>query len=346
MGGADVEKLREWFLKEKRDFPWRKDISPYRVWISEIMLQQTRASVVVGYFEKWMKQFPSIKELAGASEETVIKAWEGLGYYNRARNILKAARYFLSAHEGIIPSDKQALMLVPGLGPYTVGAILSFAFRQKEPAVDGNVARVMSRYYAYDKEISNAKAQKWLAEATREFLPHKDPYIVMEGLIELGAKICGKTPQCLLCPINKGCKALLQLKTDSLPIKKKPKEIVYLCKDVIVLKCNEYFLVYMKEKGKVLGGLYEFISLERDERRDIQRHLKEKFGVDAEIIKELEIENQGYTHHAVELFPSIWETSSSQLIPGCEWKTWKELLALPFTSGHRRILAGIAKEKI
>jgi A/G-specific adenine glycosylase len=345
MSMSDAEKLTQWFLNEKRDLPWRRDTSPYRVWISEIMLQQTRASVVIGYFEKWMKQFPSINELANATEEAVIKAWEGLGYYNRARNILKAARYFQSVCGGVIPSDKQALMLVPGLGPYTVGAILSFAFKQKQAAVDANVARVMSRYHAYDKEISTSKAQKWLEEVTQKFLPDTGPHIVMEGLIELGAKICGKTPQCLKCPLDKGCKALLHSKVDSLPIKKKAKETIYLYKDVIVLKRGKHFLVHMKEKGKVLGGLYEFISVERQETRDIRGYLKENFGMDADKIEELGTENYGYTHHAVELFPSIWETSSSQLIPGCEWKTWQELLALPFTSGHRRILAGIAKEK-
>lgn len=345
MPSKDAEKLKQWFSREKRDLPWREDTSPYRVWISEIMLQQTRASVVIGYFERWMKQFPTLQHLAEASEDKVIKAWEGLGYYNRARNILKAARYFLSHHEGMIPPERQALLKVPGLGPYTVGAILSFAFKKKAPAVDGNVARVISRYDCFEEDISTQRAQKNLQMLTEDFLPDEQPWHVMEGLIELGAKICGKTPQCLRCPLQSGCKAHLLGKADSLPIKKKPKEILHLAKEVIVLKREEFFLVQMKEKGKVLGGLYEFFSFERDELRDVKDFLKEKFRIEADKIQELEKEQYGYTHHAVELFPSIWETSCSQLIPGCEWKPWQDLFSLPFTSGHRRILANLAKEK-
>lgn len=344
MPSSDAGKLKQWFLREKRSFPWREDTSPYAVWISEIMLQQTRASVVIDYFLKWMKEFPSLQDLAIASEEKVIKIWEGLGYYNRARNILKAAKYLHHHHQGEIPADRESLLKVPGLGPYTVGAILSFAFKQKEPAVDGNVARVMSRYHYFEEDITSSRAQKQLQQMTRDFLPQKEAHIVMEGLIELGAKVCGKTPQCLRCPLQSGCKANLHGSADHLPFKKKPRETLYLTKEVIILKCQEKFLIQQKEKGKVLGGLYEFFSIDREESLDVQSFLKEKFAIKAKKISELDKAEYTYTHHAVELFPSIWETTTSCLIPGCEWKTWQELCNLPFTSGHRRIRACLSEE--
>lgn len=344
MPRSDAGKLKQWFLREKRSFPWREDTSPYSVWISEIMLQQTRASVVVDYFHTWMKEFPSLTDLASASEEKVIKIWEGLGYYNRARNLLKAAKYLLAHHKGEIPSHREALLKVPGLGPYTVGAILSFAFKQKEPAVDGNVARVMSRYHCFAEDITSSKAQKSLQQMTRDFLPEKEAHIAMEALIELGAKVCGKTPQCLRCPLQSGCKANLQGSADRFPLKKKPKEIVHLAKEVIILKWKENFLVLQKEKGKVLGGLYEFFSIDREGTLDIQGFLKEKFAIQARKLSDLDQTTYSYTHHAVELFPSIWETTTSCLIPGCEWKTWQELCSLPFTSGHRRIRASLSEE--
>ena len=345
MPSNDAEKLKQWFSREKRDFPWREDTAAYRVWISEIMLQQTRASVVTLYFEKWMKQFPTLADLAVATEDAVIKAWEGLGYYNRARNILKAAHHFQTFHNGIIPAEKESLLNVPGLGPYTVGAILSFAFKKKAAAVDGNVARVISRYYCFEEDISSQKSQKKLQGLTEDFLPDEKPWEAMEALIELGAKVCGKTPQCLRCPLQAGCKAHLLGKSDDLPLKKKPKEMLHLAKEVLVLKRGEFFLVQMKEKGRVLGGLYEFISFDKDELRDVKAFLKENFRIEADKTEELQQEQYSYTHHAVELFPSIWETSCSQLIPGFEWKAWQELFSLPFTSGHRRILANLAKER-
>ncbi|MBM3207045.1 MAG: A/G-specific adenine glycosylase [Chlamydiae bacterium] len=338
---SDSEKLRQWFLKEKREFPWRKNLSPYRVWISEIMLQQTRASVVVDYFERWMERYPDIESLAKASEEELIKMWEGLGYYNRVRNIRKAAIYFLTHHQGQIPDSKDALLKAPGLGSYTVGAILSFAFQQKEPAVDANVLRVMARYHGIKEEISSMKVQKKIYNLTSTFLPLVHPEQIMEGLIELGANICGRSPQCFRCPLKGGCVGFTLGIADALPLKKKRKEAVHLFKDVFVIRCGVYFLIHRKPLGEVLGGLCEFLSIERS---DTSQDFIKKLIPHAIYNKDLDRQQYGYTHHVVELFPSLWETISMLEMPECKWVHFKELLELPFTSGHKRILTTILKE--
>ena len=339
----DSKELISWFSKEKRDLPWREEITPYKVWISEIMLQQTRASVVKDYFERWMRRFPTLSLLSLASEDEVIKLWEGLGYYNRARNILKAARYFTEYHGGIIPCDKDALLKVPGLGPYTVGAILSFAFQKKAAAVDGNVERVASRYFAIDEEISTALVKRKIEESVFQFLPDESAHVAMEGLIELGATLCSKTPLCEKCPLKRGCKARALGIEQELPKKKKAKGSIELTRHVVIIRSSECVLVRQNEPGRVLGGLYEFFMLQ--EEQDIESFFKEKFGIFLEKISNLEQQQHFYTHHKIELFPSIWETTHPFLVPGYEWRREEELKLLPFTSGHRKILAHLKQGK-
>ena len=342
MPKIDPEKLREWFYKERRDFPWRHDVSPYKVWISEIMLQQTRASVVVGYFEQWMERYPDMESLARASEDELMKIWEGLGYYNRVRNIKKAAIYFLDQYKGQIPDTKDELFKVPGLGSYTVGAILSFAFKQKAPAVDANVMRVMSRYFGIAEDISTSQVQKKIHELTNQFLPDDNPHEVMEGLIELGASVCGRSPCCHRCPLKSNCHGFMQGTAQLLPIKKKKKPSVELFKKVYLVKCSGCFLVQQKPKGKVLGGLYEFPSI--DQHADVPCWIG-YYDPDAVHIEDLKKEFYTYTNHVVELFPSLWETSKKFHVQDCKWASFHDLMNLPFTSGHKRILKNIFKEE-
>ncbi len=170
--------LKKWFIEHKRDLPWRDSPSPYSIWVSEIMLQQTQASVVVDYFIRWMERFPTIRSLAESSLELVLKMWEGLGYYSRARHLHEAARYFLEQHEGNIPADREELEKVKGLGPYTIGAILSFAFHLRSPAVDANVARVLARYFCIEEDISprQSSARRWrIWEIAEQILPDEEP---------------------------------------------------------------------------------------------------------------------------------------------------------------------------
>jgi A/G-specific adenine glycosylase len=291
-----------------------------------------------------MKQFPSLDTLASSHEDAVIKCWEGLGYYNRARNILKAARYFMEHHGGQIPACKESLLKAPGLGPYTVGAILSFAFGMRAEAVDGNVLRVMSRFFFIEKSISSTTVQKEIATLTYQFLPEKDPHVVMEALIELGATLCGKIPRCVSCPIKEGCLAHRAGAADLLPIKASFKKNIHLFKDVLVLSSGDKVLMKKIQGTQVLAGLYEFPSFEKGDALEV--FIKDLFAGSAQWRCDLAEEQYSYTHHIVELFPSLWETSCEKRIEGCEWVDIDHLTKLPFSAGHRRILLTCLKEHI
>ena len=188
-----VEDLRSWFLSHGRKLPWRENKTPYRVWISEMMLQQTQVKTVLPYFERWMLLFPSIEKLAQAEEEEVIFAWEGLGYYARARSIHRGAKYLLKHHGGELPNSEEALLKIPGVGPYTLSAILNFAFERRSALIDGNVLRVLSRFYAIDDPIDLQKTKNKIKAALELILPEERPWIISEAIMELGATVCQKS---------------------------------------------------------------------------------------------------------------------------------------------------------
>ncbi len=324
------KELKKWFIQEKRSFPWRENPTPYAVWISEIMLQQTRASVVIDYFMRWMKLFPSIAEVAKASIEELFKAWEGLGYYSRVRNIQKAA-IALQEKGGGLPSSLEELLQIPGIGPYTAGAIASFAFHQKAAAVDGNVSRVISRYYGLEGEVK----RNLLEEKTFSFLEEEEPWVAMEALIELGATLCQKTPRCEECPLHLNCEAYLQGKTEVIPAKKKKQEFIYLHKQVIILIHEEEVLIEKKKEGQVLGGLVEFPSFPYPyEEESVRNH----FSILAYWTEDLPQEKQSFTKYQVDLSPAIFHSLEKKDIDGYKWVKLDSLVSLTFSSGHKRVL--------
>ncbi len=227
-----------WFNDNHRSFPWREERTPYKVWISEVMLQQTRASVVVPYFIKWMQQFPDVLSLANASLEEVIKAWEGLGYYKRARNLHKGARQIAENFNGNLPDSREALDTISGLGPYTISAILSFGFHKRAAPVDGNVARVMSRYLAIEENICRSKVRKEIEEKTAALLDEEAPWVTAEALIELGATVCTPNPFCEACPLQADCLGLKKGIARTLPIKNGEKPITLLKRTVAVVEAR------------------------------------------------------------------------------------------------------------
>lgn len=338
----DIEGLREWFEEEKRDFPWRKDPSPYAVWISEVMLQQTQASVVISYFECWMRRFPTIAMLARASEEEVIKLWEGLGYYSRARNLHQAAQYILEHHAGELPQSYEQLIEVKGIGPYTASAILSFAFHQKAPAVDGNVARVVARLFCIEADICAPSTQKKLKRLTVSILPDHAPWVIMEGLIELGATICKKNPECEACPLQLSCEGYQSGKADRLPNRGKKVAVEFLNRFVPVIRHGDQYLVQKREKGKVMAGLYEFPYFEG--KKIALQVLEEKFGTALTLTRKLEEVQHTFTRYRAHLFPRLLEARVRVELQDHEWICKEKLKNLPFSSGHRRILKQIMDE--
>lgn len=204
---ALVDALLDWFERNKRDLPWRKRYTPYEVWISEIMLQQTQMERGAAYFERWMERFPTLHSVAAASEDEVLKAWEGLGYYARARNLHACAKELAARHGGKLPADRQALLALPGIGSYTAGAVLSIAYNLPEVAVDANVERVFARLFDVDTPVKSPAAGNFIRHMAERLLPPGRAREFNQALMELGALVCGKKPRCEECPAAFVCMA-------------------------------------------------------------------------------------------------------------------------------------------
>lgn len=335
--------VSSWFQDEKRDLPWRQNLSPYAVWVSEVMLQQTQVAVVIPYFTRWMQQFPTVESLAKAPLDAVIKAWEGLGYYSRARHLHAGACYVVEKHGGQLPQDKESLSKIKGLGPYTVGAIRSFAFRQKAAAVDGNVIRVLARYFHLSDDISLPKTTKKLWEIAEELLPDDEPWIFTEAMIELGATICTKKPKCAQCPVKQSCLAYRTGDAEELPYKSAKISSEKLHRAAVVIYSEDgLVLVKRGEKGKIMSDLYEFpyfdTSAAGPDEKEILNRATIDLGLTVEHVEHLPTVQHSFTRFTVRLFPSLLKCPSPLPVPDCEWVAIDRLERLPFSSGHRRLL--------
>lgn len=333
-----MKELHHWFERNRRDFPWRREKTPYRVWISEVMLQQTRAAAVVPYFERWMELFPDVKTLAEARLEEVIKAWEGLGYYSRARNLHAGAKEIVEKFGGKIPDGKEALESIRGLGPYTVGAILSFGFQKRAAAVDGNVVRVLSRYFLIEENVSKAAVKRRIQKRAEEFLDEREPWVTAEALIELGATHCAPRPRCEGCPLQSGCKAFREKKAEALPIKNQEAKTVELKRVVFWIEAEGKVLVRKGEAGRVMADLYEFPYVE-GEREGVCLGFKKWRAV-----KRLSEISHTFTRFKAHLKPLMVKAEMRE-VSGYVWVEKERLGELPFSSGHRKILkVAILKE--
>ncbi len=334
--------LLQWFEEHQRLLPWRQSPSPYSVWVSEVMLQQTKAETVIPYFKKWMDLFPTIEALAKAQYEVVLKAWEGLGYYNRVRHLHAGAKEICKRFGGVFPEQKKELEKIRGIGPYTVGAILSFAFGVKTPCIDGNVTRVLSRYFLVQKEVdsSNGRNKVWkLAEKMVQMSPS---HTISEALIELGALICQKKPRCDECPIKRGCLAYKRGMVDKLP--KKREKIVYENKVRIVLVIRHKEEVLVKRCGpkEIMEDLHEFPYVDGDKEDEVT-FLLEKWGISTTNMQKLPKVKQFFTRFRFTLYPRSFQVEKMQKIPGYFWISLSEIGKLSFSSGHRKILENLLK---
>ncbi|WP_373895383.1 A/G-specific adenine glycosylase [Virgibacillus natechei] len=252
--------LVDWYLVNKRDLPWRLDQNPYKIWVSEIMLQQTKVDTVIPYFYRFMEKFPTVYQLADADPQDVLKAWEGLGYYSRARNLQNAVREVVDTYGGQIPANPDELGSLKGVGPYTKGAILSIAYNQPEPAVDGNVMRVLSRILKIKDDIAQQKTKKLVESCVRELIPEDDPASFNQAIMELGALVCTpKSPACLLCPVQDYCLAFAEGIEEELPVKskaKKQKTIPYV--SILIKNDNSEYVIEKRAEKGLLAGLWQF----------------------------------------------------------------------------------------
>lgn len=330
--------LEEWFLSQKRDLPWRENTHPYAVWVSEVMLQQTQVSTVLPYFKRWMKSFPKIDDLASAPLDLVIKHWEGLGYYSRARNLHQGAKEILERFNGVFPHEEKDLLSIKGIGPYTMGAIRSFAFKERSILIDGNVKRVLSRFYNLSMDFSVPKNHKALEHLAKRILPKTRPWNFNEGMMELGALICTpKKPACALCPIREDCLAFQKNNAEEFPVKVKRAKTVYLYKMALSIFYQDQILVGKKDSG-VMQDLHEFPTLEMSPTKELPlKELESVIDVRYEL-SPLKLVKHTYTHHHVTLHPYRVDVEEKITWPGYNWVKQTDVLDLAFSSGHKRVL--------
>ncbi len=256
--------LMRWFTTNQRDLPWRADKEPYHVWVSEIMLQQTRVEAVREYYLRFMKELPTVADLAAADEESLLKLWQGLGYYNRIRNMHKAAKTVMEDLDGQFPATFAGIKALSGIGEYTAGAIGSICFDLQVPAVDGNVLRVMSRLLEDGSDIKAAATKKQMGETLQKLYPSENCGDFTQGLIELGALICvpNGEPKCDLCPVAEFCKAREHGTVMQYPVKSRKKPRKEIKKSVFVLRCHDKVAVVKRRNSGLLAGLYEFPNVD------------------------------------------------------------------------------------
>lgn len=295
------------------------------------MLQQTQSSVVIPYFNKWMNLFPTIEILAASPLETVLKTWEGLGYYSRAKNLHEGAKQIVK--KGYFPQDEE-LLSIKGIGPYTYKAILSFAFLKKAAPVDGNVTRVISRLFAIRESVEKTSTKKAIGLAAESLLPDENPEIVAEALIELGATACQKKARCPLCPVKSSCRAYGLNLQSLLPTVKAAPKTIHLERMVAVIECNNHFLIKNNQAGKVMEYLFEFPYLETKTVPELINHFQI---LNLTLEKTLSEQSHGFTKYQAHLTPYYFKAEKMIPIEGYSWHAFEILKKSPFSSGHRKI---------
>ena len=328
-----------WFIHNKRDLPWRGTHNPYHVLVSEVMLQQTQAAVVIPYFVRWIQQFPTLHALAQASEQEVLKAWEGLGYYSRAKRLHQAARHIVDKHEGLIPSHLELLEEIAGIGPYTAAAIVNFAFQKKACAVDGNVMRVMSRLFGIQKVRQEGK--KILLHHLSDLLEHSKPWVISEALIELGALVCQKKPLCQQCPLQPYCYAYTQDSIDSFPQTVIRPKITFHEHTVGLIYHGDCWMLLQGQKGRLLQDVYEFPYTQElfNHVEAIELYFSQRFNLALTYQGALESTHQSYTRYKILLKPYLLK--SHQPFVG---HSLQQLQQSTLSAGHKRILQCIEKK--
>lgn len=352
---AWVKHLLDWFKKNQRSMPWRDDPSPYRVWISEVMLQQTQVSTVIPYFERFLHEFPDVRTLAQAAPQAVLKRWEGLGYYSRARHLQKAARQIERDMDGRFPTSAAAWMQLPGIGEYTSAAIASIVFGEAIPAVDGNVLRVGARYLGIRENVKSPAVRKAIRAWLIKPLKTASPSSFNQAIMELGALVCRPgNPLCSDCPLYRNCAARRQELTHVIPFKPRPKTIPNYRETAAILHdgVGRYLLCQRPVNG-LLGGMWEFPGTRchgRTSLRDtLRRGIAEQTGLEVILIRKRGLIQHAFSHfsqtiHVFEckIVSGPPATSPAPGGPAQCWYTPAEIEALPLSKAHRAIAGKIA----
>ena len=355
------ESLLDWYGQKKRGLPWRRVADPYPIWLSEIMLQQTRVETVVSYWTRFLSFFPTVQSLADAPEQAVLKAWEGLGYYSRARNLKRCAERLVAEYGGAFPNTIEALQKLPGIGPYTAGAIASIAFGVPTPAIDGNVERVLSRLLGIREDVGIPSVRRYLFEQAKNLIPKDRPGEFNQALMELGSLVCQPAPKCDQCPVGSFCDACGAGDADALPVKQKKAPQREVARGVALVFYQKKVLLYRRTErllqglwcypgfdgiasGKTFDGIKSCMAVDERKSGEIISEVKSGEAVEKELralgISARFIQNVGQARHAFTHI--IWnmellhfEADSASCPEGWRWADEKEIALLPLPTAVR-----------
>lgn len=342
-------KLVRWYDEHRRELPWRRTQDPYAIWISEIMLQQTRVETVIPYYLRFLEKFPTVESLARAESGDVVKVWENLGYYARARNLQKAAQQIMDRFGGRIPADREEILRLPGIGRYTAGAILSIAFGRPVAAVDGNVRRVIGRLRAIEDPIDDDEVRTRIEALVQTLVPKRDPGRFNQALMELGAVCCTpKTPLCPSCPLQTDCRAWEQGFTDRLPVRRKRKVIPHRQVVAAILRNEKKRILIVQRPGHgLLGSLWKFpggiLDSGESPEKGLKRIVREELGIGIGVGSSIAAVKHAYTHFRITLtaFNCVLSEGTPSG-PVWRWAGIEEIDALPFSKADRLVAASVA----
>lgn len=350
------QQLLSWFQDNARELPWRKTYDPYHVWISEIMLQQTQMDRAVDYFNRWVSRFPDIESIARASEEEVLKLWEGLGYYSRARNIIRSAAIILEKHQGRVPAEHGLLLALPGIGNYTAGAIMSIAFNKEYPLVDANIERVFARLFNLAQPVKDKNTHAFIWQKAGELLPGGRARAFNQALMELGALVClSKNPRCKICPVMADCQAFKLDVVAQRPVLTVPPKTVFIEMATGILAHDGKILVQKRKAKGVWANLWEFPGgrLEPGETPEmalVREYLEETELVVGNLEKITTVQHS-YTIYRVTLhcyFCSLLDGRPEPVLHGAQEYRWLqpgELSDFPLPAGHRKFVVHLQQER-
>ncbi|MFP4052247.1 MAG: A/G-specific adenine glycosylase [Phycisphaerae bacterium] len=345
--------LVTWYAEHQRDLPWRRTHDPYAVWVSEIMLQQTRVATVIPYFNRWMQRFPTVADLAEAPPNDVLKHWEGLGYYTRARNLHAAAGQVCDRYDSRLPREPADLRTLPGIGRYTAGAIASIAFGLDEPVLDGNVVRVLCRVFAIDADPARATTREALWKIARRLIPVGRAGELNQAMMDLGATVCvPREPLCPRCPLRRLCDARRQHRTHQLPRKTPSRQTPHYEIAAAVVYKDDRVLIARRRPEGLLGGLWEFPGGKREAGETLtdtaRRETREETGIDIEVGGEITVVKHAYSHFRITLhaFRARWLAGEPQALQ-CDAVRWvrpADLNRYAFPAANQKILQALADD--
>jgi A/G-specific adenine glycosylase len=339
-------RLLTWYCKSKRDLPWRNTADPYAIWVSEIMLQQTQVVTVIPYYERFLRAWPDVMALADADESEVLRLWEGLGYYRRARQMHAAAKAICEQHEGVFPVDFNEVLALPGIGRYTAGAITSFAYGHRQPALEANTIRLFTRLLAYEGDPAKATGQDLLWKAAAHVLPRKRVAELNQALMELGSLVCQPTrPECPCCPVIDLCAAHARGIVDQIPLKAQKMKYEDRKEAAVVIRNRGRVLLRKCQDGERWAGLWDFPRFHLTQpagvrqRRELQQHLRNLTGQMVQIGTRLTTIQHGVTRFRIELdcYEAHFEMQPPRLSAPLKWILLSRLLGYPLSVTGRRI---------